>query len=1217
MQATRPKCASCKSIVFQDAKQNTGVRPKDALCKSIIRLNISVLLRREVAMGDLPPFESPTITSQPSEFFGTPLLQVPTVHDLLSGSAKRNSSKIAVACLHQKSDHLSSLSGCDTSQSAHHHLRWSFGELLRASHAMALALSEAGIEPGDVVLAYVGNGIEFHIIARAAFELNCPFAPVNPKTAENAKETKHYLNVLKPAVVIVPDRAVAQSTMKAAASEIEQAKILLAYDGEWAAEGWQDICAFVTNYSASSEASSDASSSSAETDSLIVNREMEDVVLILFTSGTTSLPKGVPHTNTSLATIFINSHEAMNLDSARVCGNHAPVSHGLGILFYGMYHLEGCKIVHPSTQYDAGASLAAIREEGVTDIPGVPAMISAMLEHSDFKETDTSELKCVVMGATDVLPEHFRRCTKELQAAKAMDEYGLSETGAVWICPPEQAPDKSYPVLGALLRVCDPGTGDVLPRGEVGELHLGGPQVITQYLLAEGQDAETANSCFYDDSHGHWMKTGDRAVMAENGLTKILGRYKDLVIRGGEKIAPKAIEAVFAESFGIIAEVVGFADEIAGEVPVAVVKLLAGQELNLPDVREKMIQELGIAFAVEKIIPITQLEKHFRDEQNEEAVGGGIAYENVEMLSQLWLQFLGINSTSLTPQTSVRNFADSLMISRFSAKLRRTTGQVMTLQQILEHPTIEAQAALLSASSATQKDDYSDMDAKPGGPLESHHIAHVVSNAIEFESIKTLGQEVLTPLGLAWNDVEDVVPMHGNLARLLTRRRPQSNNHRHAWLVRDSTIPEVTKAIKKALANHPVMRSMTIKPDHVGPLHVILRPTNRFFSHCVRVVGPVADSKALDYLHYNNLEVDYAADPGPMFQVLISHVEEENCPGIVYMAQHSTYDGISVPYFLEDIDAELCMTNAELTTRVPYTAWAKSYHNFRNSDSAKRSISWNVDRLAGISKQQNALFPVARAPGMFKGNTGGWIDIATGKPGPKRELLDDFDGARGFAQLAKLRDAQQLTADHGIEVPHIIRAALAILNCRQTGAGVALYGQNQAGRTWPFLSDWQASRMPEAMDVNGPTLEMVVTRTPVADDLLVLKMLQSLQNEQVLMNEHSHAPWDTLVREMNEGEQNAGHVMEEVVLRQIFNWLPGGDSLKCKRLEMVSIVSRADVGILWNCTMPAVDEVQIHVSWDSAQLKKAEVEGLLENLIDLVEQLARRDSWLKSVGNLR
>ena len=111
------------------------------------------------------------------------------------------------------------------------------------------------------------------------------------------------------------------------------------------------------------------------------------------------------------------------------------------------------------------------------------------------------------------------------------------------------------------------------------------------------------------------------------------------------------------------------------------------------------------------------------------------------------------------------------------------------------------------------------------------------------------------------------------------------------------------------------------------------------------------------------------------------------------------------------------------------------------------------------------------------------------------------------------------------------------------------------------MSDWQASRMPEAMEINGPTFECLVTRIPVVDELLVIKMLQSLQDEQVLLNKHVHAPHDTMVREMSKREGNAGDVMEEVLRRQVFNWLPGG-ALTWKRLQVVSMISRTDVGIL-------------------------------------------------------
>jgi acyl-CoA synthetase (AMP-forming)/AMP-acid ligase II len=98
-------------------------------------------------------------------------------------------------------------------------------------------------------------------------------------------------------------------------------------------------------------------------------------------------------------------------------------------------------------------------------------------------------------------------------------------------------------------------TGKVLPRGERGELHIGGNQVIKAYLLSDGQ-GEDPQSAFYDDEEGHWLKSGDQAVMAENGEVTVVGRYKDLIFRGGENISPSSIEQLLARDFSLTAEVV-------------------------------------------------------------------------------------------------------------------------------------------------------------------------------------------------------------------------------------------------------------------------------------------------------------------------------------------------------------------------------------------------------------------------------------------------------------------------------------------------------------------------------------------------------------------------------------------------------------------------------------------------------------------------------------
>jgi aryl carrier-like protein len=171
----------------------------------------------------------------------------------------------------------------------------------------------------------------------------------------------------------------------------------------------------------------------------------------------------------------------------------------------------------------------------------------------------------------------------------------------------------------------------------------------------------------------------------------------------------------------------------------------------------------------------------------------------VETLANLWAKVLGINVSQLIPETSVHQYADSLVLSRFSAKLRRSTGQKLTLQQHLENPTIGEQSRLLESSTSEQKEHYSTLLPNHDGPPEARDMAYAMASSEVFKDTKKMSQDVLVTLGLTWEDVEDVIPMHDAMERLLKRRRPQSNNHRHGWLCRNATISQVQAALKGSL----------------------------------------------------------------------------------------------------------------------------------------------------------------------------------------------------------------------------------------------------------------------------------------------------------------------------------------------------------------------------------------------------------------------------------
>jgi acyl-CoA synthetase (AMP-forming)/AMP-acid ligase II len=172
-------------------------------------------------------------------------------------------------------------------------------------------------------LAYDANSIEFHIVVSAALESNCPFTPLNPKTATISRDTERYLSLVVP-----PDKVVAESLAKSATHHIARAELLLVCGDQHIPDGWQAL-----NSIADCGIGRDASF-----DVLNIQRNMEYFVLLLSTSSTTSLPKGVPHTNTSWASITINVGDVIKIDSSRVSYDHGPIFHVFGVNFWTVFY---------------------------------------------------------------------------------------------------------------------------------------------------------------------------------------------------------------------------------------------------------------------------------------------------------------------------------------------------------------------------------------------------------------------------------------------------------------------------------------------------------------------------------------------------------------------------------------------------------------------------------------------------------------------------------------------------------------------------------------------------------------------------------------------------------------------------------------------------------------------------------------------------------------
>jgi fatty-acyl-CoA synthase len=255
-----------------------------------------------------------------------------------------------------------------------------------------------------------------------------------------------------------------------------------------------------------------------------------------------------------------------------VMGNLGTLAHG------------GCVVI-PAPAFDPGATLEAVAAEGVTSLYGVPTMFIAMLGHEDFDSFDLSSLRTGIMAGSPCPTEVMKKVVDRMHMAEVAICYGMTETSPVSTQTRADDPlERRVGTVGRVgphieVKVVDPDTGLVVERGAPGELCTRGYSVMLGYWQDDERTAEAID-------RAGWMHTGDLATMDDEGYLNIVGRSKDMIIRGGENIYPREVEE-FLYSHEDIADVqvVGVPDEKYGEELCAWVLARAGADLDEDAVR--------------------------------------------------------------------------------------------------------------------------------------------------------------------------------------------------------------------------------------------------------------------------------------------------------------------------------------------------------------------------------------------------------------------------------------------------------------------------------------------------------------------------------------------------------------------------------------------------------------------------------------------------------
>ena len=311
----------------------------------------------------------------------------------------------------------------------------------------------------------------------------------------------------------------------------------------------------------------------------------DDAANIQFTSGTTGLPKGATLSHDNLLNNGYFVGRGMRLtEHDRIC-IPVPLYHCFGMVMGNLAAItHGAAMIYPAECFDAGLTLSAVARERATALYGVPTMFIAELDHPDFPKYDLTSLRTGMMAGAPCPVEIMRRCIRDMNLTEITIGYGMTETSPVSTQTRiGDALEKQVASVGRAhphieIKIID-ANGRIVPRGVTGEFCTRGYSVMLGYWEDTEKTAEAI------DQAG-WMHTGDLATMDADGYCAIVGRIKDLVIRGGENIYPREVEEFLYRHPAIVdVQVFGVPDQRFGEELCAWIKLRAGQTLTEDEVK--------------------------------------------------------------------------------------------------------------------------------------------------------------------------------------------------------------------------------------------------------------------------------------------------------------------------------------------------------------------------------------------------------------------------------------------------------------------------------------------------------------------------------------------------------------------------------------------------------------------------------------------------------
>jgi fatty-acyl-CoA synthase len=456
-------------------------------------------------------------------------------------------------------------------------VRWNWREFLRQVDTLASGLRALGLQRGDRVGIWSPNRVEWLTTQFATARLGLILVNVNP--AYRLAELEYALQVSGCRAVIAAEQFKTSKYLEMLATVRPRLPALefVIRMGDGETPGMLNYEELIARGSAALDV--------AALDAIEAHLGCHDPINIQFTSGTTGNPKGATLTHHNVVNNARFIALAMRFSEQDSLCIPVPLYHCFGMVLAVLACVSsGAAMVFPGEAFEPAATLAAVAEERCTALHGVPTMFIAELDHPDFARYDLSSLRTGIMAGSPCPIETMKRVVAEMHMREVTIAYGMTETSPVSFQSSTTDPlERRVSTVGRVqphleVKIVD-ADGRTVPVGETGELLTKGYAVMQGYW---GDEARTREAI-----RDGWMHTGDLATIDAEGYCNIVGRVKDMLIRGGENVYPREIEEfLFRHPKVQAVQVFGVPDAKYGEEVCAWIVLKPGQACTEAEIRD-------------------------------------------------------------------------------------------------------------------------------------------------------------------------------------------------------------------------------------------------------------------------------------------------------------------------------------------------------------------------------------------------------------------------------------------------------------------------------------------------------------------------------------------------------------------------------------------------------------------------------------------------------